>query len=224
MGRWWTDDLPYPFNDIGSAFRDTGFDKKARRLREDHARLCLIKWIRERDELCEAEEAFTAVFPYATVPSFFPYKEKQEGFVRLFSRLRAEGWLKEEKHPNQPSKWSYLPGEGDAHWKEEKFDKEIKSLDDYELEDRKRNIDRMLHGYTLQDKRVLDYLCAHEGEGFLVRQLLARVFGEEEKVTSRMVRDSLEWLVEQKRATVEEDESGRLWFRATPEAEAQTQE
>ena len=223
MGRWWTDDLPYPFNDIGSGFRDTGFDKKARRLREDYTRLSLIEWIRQREEPCEAEQAFTAVFPYATVPSFFPYKEEQKDFVKLFTKLKEEGWLKEEKNPGQPSKWLYLSGEGDVHWKEDKFNKEIERLEDHELEERKRNIDRMLHGYTLQDKRVLDYLCAHEGEYFLVRELLARVFGEEEKVTSKMVRDSLEWLTEKELATVEEDENGRLLFRAAPETKKAVQ-
>ena len=97
------------------------------------------------------------------------------------------------------------------------------TVEDHELEESKRNIDRMLHGYTLQDKRVLDYLCAHEGEYFLVRELLARVFGEEEKVTSKMVRDSLEWLTEKELATVEEDENGRLLFRAAPEAKKAVQ-
>ncbi len=95
------------------------------------------------------------------------------------------------------------------------------TVEDHELEESKRNIDRMLHGYTLQDKRVLDYLCAHEGEYFLVRELLARVFGEEEKVTSKMVRDSLEWLTEKELATVEEDENGRLLFRAVPAAQTE---
>ena len=70
---------------------------------------------------------------------------------------------------------------------------------------------------------MLDYLCAHEGEYFLVRELLARVFGEEEKVTSKMVRDSLEWLTEKELATVEEDENGRLLFRAAPETKKAVQ-
>ena len=223
MGRWWTDDLPYPFNDIGSGFRDTGFDKKRRRLFEEQRRLHLIQWMRETSQPCKIEEAFCALFPYISIPVSMATKEEKKDFSELFARLYQEGWLSKEEGEEQACHWRYLPGEGDKRWREENISKESKNTEDCELSNRKRNIDRMLHGYTLQDKRVLNYLCAHEGERFLVRELLARVFGEEEKVTSKMVRDSLEWLTEKELATVEEDENGRLLFRAAPEAKKAVQ-
>ena len=110
--------------------------------------------------------------------------------------------------------WRYIPGEGDSQWG---YGQDYEDL-------QKENIYRMCNGLLSRDQAVLDYLRAHGEERFLVRQILARVFGEDETVTSKMVRDSLEWLVDQKLAIVEEDESGRLLFCAAPETATQTQE
>lgn len=139
-------------------------------------------------------------------------EEIPQSIESLLIELYQEGWVQLQQKESQGFA-SYLSGEDDTVW-----DLDSQKIDDSQA---KIHIYRMYNGLLKRDQAILDYLRAHGEERFLVRELLARVFGEEEKVTSKMVRDSLEWLVEKELATVEEDENGRLLFRAAPAAQTE---
>ncbi len=117
MGRWWTDDLPYPFNDIADGFRETGHDRRARKANEDWTYFRMIKWIGKNNG-CETEEVFTQIYPETTSLFYMVTDEQKERFQGLLMRLREEGWLREEKREEQQSAWFYLTGEGDERWDE----------------------------------------------------------------------------------------------------------
>lgn len=139
-------------------------------------------------------------------------EEIPQSIESLLIELYQEGWVQLQQKESQGFA-SYLSGEDDTVW-----DLDSQKIDDSQA---KIHIYRMYNGLLKRDQAILDYLRAHGEERFLVRELLARVFGEEEKVTSKMVRDSLEWLTEKELATVEEDENGRLLFRAVPAAQTE---
>ena len=180
------------------------------------------KRIRERGK--RQEQFLSSLFPYCTPKNqidFFEWvhilnmtDETNESIAQMLIKLCQDGWVTLNGKGNE-LKIQYIPGEDDSLWKRRDW---------MEDEDRRKwNIDRMLHGVLPKDQMVLDYLCA-DAQGSSVRQITGEVFGGDERMTTLMVRDSLEWLVEQKLATVEEDENGRLLFRAAPQAAVQTQE
>lgn len=196
------------FSDIGWPFRESEGSRRARTINIEYRQFKTISYLKKHSEGAIVED----ILPQAFELSF---DERRKSLTQLLQGLEKEGWV-ESYEKQSHTYWRYIPGEGDSQWG---YGQDYEDL-------QKENIYRMCNGLLSRDKAILDYLRAHGEERFLVRQLLAGVFGEEEKVTSKMVRNSLEWLVEQKLATVEEDENGRLLFRAAPEAvaPAQTQE
>ena len=178
----------------------------------EHRRKEAIRILKRNHGQCE----FMDLLHQVNVCIDLPLQETPQTLKRLLEKLEQEGWIQLNEE-NGRHFVRYLFGEDDIRWLGETALSE---------DEQKIHIYRMSNGLLSRDQAILDYLRAHGEERFLVRELLARVFGEEEKVTSKMVRDSLEWLTEKELATVEEDENGRLLFHAAPEAEAhaQTQE
>ncbi len=195
------------FTGFGWPFRDTEGSRRARAIDTGMRQYLAVRYLQKQTD-ATVEDILREAFEWSP-------DERRKPLTQLLQGLEKEGWV-ESYEKQSHTYWRYIPGEGDSQWG---YGQDYEDL-------QKENIYRMCNGLLSRDQAVLDYLRAHGEERFLVRQILARVFGEDETVTSKMVRDSLEWLVEQKLAIVEEDESGRLLFRAAPETEvrAQTQE
>ena len=141
--------------------------------------------------------------------------ETKESITAMLAVLHGDGWITCEGE-GDAMRIQYIPGDDDALWKRRDW---------MTVEDKsKRNINHMLHGASPEDWKILNFLCEHP-EGSTVRQIIGRVFSEDVHMTTFMIHDSLIWLTEQKLATVEEDENGRLLFRAAPQAaDAQREE
>lgn len=213
---WWVSDIDVRiennvrrgfFTGFGWPFRDTEGSRRARAIDTGMRQYLAVRYLQKQTD-ATVEDILREAFEWSP-------DERRKSLTQLLQGLEKEGWV-ESFEKQSHTYWRYIPGEGDSQWG---YGQDYEDL-------QKENIYRMCNGLLSRDQAILDYLRAHKGEHFLVRELLARVFGEEEKVTSKMVRDSLEWLTEKELATVGEDENGRLLFRAAPEAEAhaQTQE
>ena len=174
-------------------------------------------WIKKKrtNERGERQTAFlSALRPYGVGKSQIEFiqfvhtlnraEETKESVAQMLITLCEDGWILLHGE-NEQIQIQYIPGDDDALWKRRDWMKD---------EDRRRvNIHHMLHGVLPKDQMVLDDLRAH-AQGSTVRQITGRVFGEDESVTTLMVRDCLEWLMEKKLVTMEEDENGHLLFRA----------
>ena len=183
------------FTGIGWPFRDTLGAKRARAFDTGMRQYLAIRYLQTQQEAM-VEDILREAFEWSP-------DERRKSLTELMQGLEKEGWVTSTVKGSH-TYWRYIPGEGDAQWGYGQ------SYEDFQ----KEHIYRMANGMLSRDQAVLDYLRAHPGERFLIRQLLARVFSEEKDVTSKMVRDSVEWLMEKKLVTMEEDENGHLLFRA----------